>query len=201
MKLSVAVSILSFLTGINALPSSQQPPRFNIKATSEGPVQGFVLATSSSFFWLGEGEVGKYDGLTETVCPEDVQKKGDCPPGVDTVLKNANTLDSVKPDQHIFVDANFAVRATGPNNVTDAESLADGFKYVAGANGKGEWTYQALGGDGFLACPYNNNIYQVYINSPDAKPSRGKLGDCVPFFADAYEYQLPADATASAWEY
>lgn len=29
----------------------------------------------------------------------------------------------------------------------------------------------------------------------------GKLDDCVPFTAGAFEYSLPANTTAAAWEY
>ena len=112
--------------------------------------------------------------------------------------------------QNIYVDSNYAVRATGLNgcyieedgSCSKPEGDSDGFKYVPG-DGNGKWDYQAKGIYGFLACPYNNGIYQVFVNSPEAKPARKQSrDDCVPFTAGAFEYDLPTtNATAAAWEY
>lgn len=101
------------------------------------------------------------------------------------------------------------MRASGPDgrsHETDGgsfkfnDSIA-GFKYVAGSN-YGTWEYRNDGVDGFLACPYNNDIYQLYVNSIDAKPPRGqKVDDCVSFTVGAFEYYLPVNASAAAWQY
>ncbi|KAJ5334425.1 uncharacterized protein N7506_008208 [Penicillium brevicompactum] len=206
MKLSTALSVLPFLAGTDALPKAQRPARFDVIVTSEGPIQYRALASSSSFFWLGKG-----DGFTDSYCPPDIEKTGRCPPGKVTVLKNAHTLDSVLPGQIIYVDSNRAVRATGPNqteieedrtvqNPIKPDDLTDGFKYVPGDR-HGTWTFKDHGADGFMACPYQEDIYQVYVNSPDAKPQGHNLDDCVPFTAGAFEYSLPANTTAAAWEY
>ncbi|KAJ5253467.1 hypothetical protein N7505_012130 [Penicillium chrysogenum] len=92
--------------------------------------------------------------------------------------------------------------ASGPNSThIDSGSKTGGFKYVPGDR-YGQWEYQGDGFDGLLACPYNNGIYQVFVNSPDVKPRQGVKSDtCVPFTAGAFEYRLPANATAAAWEY
>lgn len=217
--------MLPFLAGTNALPKAQRPGRFDVIVTSEGPVQYRALASSSSFFWLGKG-----DGFTDSFCPPDVEKAGRCPPGRDTVLKNAHTLvcspilslipskpmvnlsqDTVVPGQILYVDSNRAVRATGPNQSETGEDgsvqnpikpgdLTEGFQYVPGDR-HGTWTFKGDGADGFMACPHQEDVYQVYVNSPDAKPQGHKLEDCMPFTAGAFEYDLPANATAAAWEY
>lgn len=113
------------------------------------------------------------------------------------------------PGQAIYVDSNYAVRATGPNGSyieadgshSKPDGIYTGFEYIPGTQ-RGQWDFQADGIDGFLACPYGNDIYQVFVNSPDAKPPRGqKLDTCVKFTAGAVEYDLPGNATAAAWEY
>ncbi|CAG7931515.1 unnamed protein product [Penicillium olsonii] len=203
MKPSSILALAPFLGVACARPTENKPPRFDVVAVSEGPVQYYALAQSSSFFYLGQG-----DGNTDSFCPPKIEKAGRCPPGKDTVLKDAHTLDTVVPGQIIYVDSNYAVRATGPNSGADDEdkdninvSTSDGFKHIPGDQ-SGQWDYQADGVDGFLACPYNNGIYQVYVNSADAKPPRGqKLDTCVPFTAGTVEYKLPANATAAAWQY
>lgn len=117
--------------------------------------------------------------------------------------------DTVVPGQVVYVDSDYAVRATGPNGTyieadgthSKPEGTYTGFEYIPGSE-TGEWTFQADGIDGFLACPYNNDIYQVFVNSEDAKPPRGqKLDSCVPFTARTVEYDLHGNATAAAWEY
>ncbi|CAG8216132.1 unnamed protein product [Penicillium nalgiovense] len=197
MKQSTILALIPFLAGVNSLTTHQKPARFDVMAVSDGPVQYRALATSATFFWLGKG-----DGWTDSHCPPNVEKAGRCPPGKDTILKDAHTLDTVVPGQIIYVDSNYAVRASGPNSThIDSGSETGGFKYVPGDR-YGQWEYQGDGFDGFLACPYNNGIYQVFVNSPDAKPRQGvKLDTCVPFTAGAFEYRLPANVTAAAWEY
>ncbi|KAJ5592747.1 hypothetical protein N7537_009651 [Penicillium hordei] len=197
MKQSTILALIPFLAGANSLTTPQKPAHFDLMAVSDGPVQYRALAVSSTFFWLGKG-----DGYTDSYCPPNVEKAGRCPPGRDTVLKDANTLDTIVPDQVIYVDSNYAVRYSGPKSVNiDSGGKTGGFKYVPGSR-YGQWAYQGDGFDDFLACPYNNGIYQVFINSPDATPPRGqKLDVCVPFTAGALEYDLPANVTAAAWEY
>lgn len=126
-----------------------------------------------------------------------------------TILLTYQSQDSVVGGQVIYVDSSYAVRASGPDgrsHETDGgsfkfnDSIA-GFKYVAGSN-YGTWEYRNDGVDGFLACPYNNDIYQLYVNSIDAKPPRGqKVDDCVSFTVGAFEYYLPVNASAAAWQY
>ncbi|OJI96698.1 hypothetical protein ASPVEDRAFT_78456 [Aspergillus versicolor CBS 583.65] len=204
MKPSTVLALTPFLAAAYAKPVEKQPSRFDVMAVSEGPVQYRALALSSSFFYLGKG-----DGFTDSFCPPKVEEAGKCPPGKDTVFKDASTLDTVVPGQVLYVDFNYAVRATGPNGTemeadgshTKPDGIYTGFEYVPGSK-HGQWEFHAHGSDGFLACPYGNDIYQVYVNSPNAKPPRGQdLGTCVLFNAGAFEYSLPANATAAAWRY
>lgn len=124
------------------------------------------------------------------------------------MLTDIENKDTVVPGQIIYVDSNYAVRASGPNSGSqEAEggklnsTISSGFKYTPGTE-YGKWDYQADGIDGFLACPYNNGIYQVFVNSPNTQPPRGqKLDACLPFTAGAFEYDLPGNVTAAAWQY
>lgn len=89
MKPSTVLAIAPFLAAAYSKPVEKQPPRFDVVAVSEGPVQYRALAVSSSFFYLGKG-----DGFTDSYCPPKVEAAGKCPPGKDTVLKDAFTLVS-----------------------------------------------------------------------------------------------------------
>lgn len=89
MKPSTVLAIAPFLAAAYAKPVEKQPSRFDVMAVSEGPVQYRALALSSSFFYLGKGQ-----GFTDSFCPPNVEEAGKCPPGKDTVLKDAFTLVS-----------------------------------------------------------------------------------------------------------
>ncbi|KAJ5240593.1 uncharacterized protein N7469_002184 [Penicillium citrinum] len=204
MKPSIFTPFASLMAAASSQPVESQPARFDVVAVSEGPVQYRAVSQSASFFYLGEGK-----GFTDSFCSPKVEKAGNCPPGKDTVFKNAHTLDSVVGGQVIYVDSNYAVRASGPDgrsreiggDSVKANNSIEGFKYIPGPQ-HGTWGYHNDGVDGLLACPYNNGIYQVYVNSPDAKPPRGqKVDACVPFTAGAIEYDLPGNASAAAWQY
>ncbi|KAJ5600071.1 hypothetical protein N7450_001138 [Penicillium hetheringtonii] len=187
MRRSTLIPFASLMAAAAAKTVGGQPTRFDVVVVSEGPVQYRAISQSASFFYLGEGK-----GFTDSFCPPKVEK-----------------ADSVVGGQVIYVDSSYAVRASGPDgrsHETDGgsfkfnDSIA-GFKYVAGSN-YGTWEYRNDGVDGFLACPYNNDIYQLYVNSIDAKPPRGqKVDDCVSFTVGAFEYYLPVNASAAAWQY
>lgn len=87
MKPSTLFSISSFLAVGFSQPVKQQPARFDVVVVGEGPLQYRALAQSSSFFYLGRGS-----GFTDSFCPPKTEKAGRCPPGKDTVLKDAHTL-------------------------------------------------------------------------------------------------------------
>jgi hypothetical protein len=92
MKQSTILALIPFLAGVNSLTTHQKPARFDVMAVSDGPVQYRALATSATFFWLGKG-----DGWTDSHCPPNVEKAGRCPPGKDTILKDAHTLVTYSP--------------------------------------------------------------------------------------------------------
>lgn len=89
MKPSTLLALAPFLASAVARPQpvEKQPTRFDVVAVSEGPVQYRPLAVSSSFFYLGKGAE-----FTDSYCPPNIEKAGRCPPGKDTVLKDAHTL-------------------------------------------------------------------------------------------------------------
>lgn len=90
MRPSTFIPFASLMTAASAQPVESQPTRFDLVAVNEGPVQYRAVSQSASFFYLGKGK-----GFTDSFCPPKVEKAGHCPPGKDTVLKNAHTLVSI----------------------------------------------------------------------------------------------------------
>lgn len=114
---------------------------------------------------------------------------------------------AVPGGQQLYVDSKWNVRLSGPDGSgMDPGSITGGFKYYPGDR-HGEWTYDANGIKGLMACPYNyarNGIYQVLVNTSDAKPPSGESNECVPFTAGAFEYGNPQNRNGSAlgaWAY
>lgn len=114
-----------------------------------------------------------------------------------TVLQNVQ----VPGGQQIFV------RTDGSLGYTQAHSSS----YPPGAILGGELTYSkdegaafgylgtsAFGAKGFMACPTDDQDYQVFASISNATPSKGDLAACLGFSALTSDH---TDSSKGAWQY
>lgn len=75
------------------------------------------------------------------------------------------------------------------------------FEYTPGSsfpNGLGQYVYKGQGASGFVACPTDNNRYQVFAALSNITAPQGDVSKCLGFAALTSEYR--GNGTA-AWEY
>jgi hypothetical protein len=62
----------------------------------------------------------------------------------------------------------------------------------------GQYTWKGQKGHGFMACPLDNGMWQVFAAVDDAEVPSGNMADCLGFSAMAMAYNGEEPA---AWEY
>lgn len=216
-QLSV-VSLLPLLAAAaptnSTLAARQDKTPFTLSADRQGnAIHGLDINASGFSFWVG--------GSPATFCPADKQ----CPEGKKTVFApSGNALVSVFPTsilprgrkkttnlekqdvavergQNLYVDQNGALRYTQAGQPDLPKDVMGGpFIYNAGNFG-----FTGSGATGWMACPLakqvnGQNIYQVFVNMPSAKPPTGDHGDCIPFSGKATEWK-GKDGEKGAYQY
>ena len=65
-------------------------------------------------------------------------------------------------------------------------------------NGLGSWTYTGQGADGFMACPTDDNMWQVFADLDTATVPGGDVKQCLGCSALTSD---PKPNGTAAWEY
>ncbi|KAL1999085.1 hypothetical protein VTN02DRAFT_5074 [Thermoascus thermophilus] len=190
-----AVSLLPLLAAAaptNTLAARQDKTPFTVSADRQGnAIHGLSINASGFSFWIG--------GSPATYCPADKQ----CPEGNETVFApSGNALDvAVDRGQNLYIDQNGALRYT-KGGQPDLPKNAMGGPFIYNA---GNFGFTGSGATGWMACPLakqvnGQNIYQVYVNMPSAKPPTGNHGDCIPFSGKATPW-TGKDGEKGAYQY
>ncbi|KAL6237169.1 hypothetical protein BDW75DRAFT_92165 [Aspergillus navahoensis] len=197
MKLAFASSLLPLLaaaapTSTASLPNgAEQPAAFTVMAArSASPIHFLPLTASGQSFWLG--------GNTTTYCP----LPSNCPPGNTTVLAgNGGSLSVVVPGgQQIYVAPTGALKFTQAHSAYIPPGSSYGpFEYVPGPEGSvfGHYMYSGWGASGFMACPTEDNRWQVFGALQNATVPSGNVEDCLGFSAIA----VPSKLVGQTWQY
>ncbi|KAJ5104176.1 hypothetical protein N7532_004705 [Penicillium argentinense] len=163
-------------------PRAEANPNFNVMAIrSASPIHYSQLNAAGQKFWLG--------GKTSSYCPDidGIQ----CPPGNQTVLASGgNSLDVEVPGgQQVYVAPSGALSFTQAHsaNIPPAPQSAPWSHY----------TFNGWGASGFMACPTEDNRWQVFVAMQNATVPQGNVSDCLGFSAMA----LPYKGEVPAWQY
>ncbi|KAL8976835.1 MAG: hypothetical protein Q9205_007240, partial [Flavoplaca limonia] len=174
----LALLPLALSTPINPR-NNNAPLRFGaIAARSASPIHLQTINANGQSFWIGKE--------TATYCPLDPQSQ--CPPGNQTVFSAGNggaSLDVVVPGgQSIYVAPNGKLSYTIAHSASiPAGSARETFTASIPASNDGDgsvplgsFTFEGLGGSGFLACPSHKVDseqgpfpYQVFAGVPGLK--------------------------------
>ncbi|KAJ5211479.1 uncharacterized protein N7498_003125 [Penicillium cinerascens] len=176
-----------------AAPAMQTPegnPSFGVMAIrSASPIHYMQMNAAGQKFWLG--------GQTSSYCP-DLQGL-DCPAGNQTVIVGSGcALDVEVPGgQQIYVDPSGALSFTQAHSASiPPGSAIGGFKYEPGKPWS-HYTFNGWGASGFMACPTDDNRWQVFAAMENATVPSGNVEDCLGFSAMALTYKGPVPA----WQY
>ncbi|PKY04708.1 hypothetical protein P168DRAFT_137771 [Aspergillus campestris IBT 28561] len=197
MKLQIVASLLPLLA--SAAPTAESAkdaapePAFGVMAVrSASPIHFLPMTAASQKFWLG--------GETSSYCPTPPVPKEDCPPGTDTVFSPGGyALNVMVPGgQRIYVDPTGALRFTQAHSGAIPPGSAIGpFEYTPG-DSYGRFTFTGFGADGFMACPAEDDRWQVFAAIQNATVPGGDVGACLGFSAIAPTAQHQGFA---AWQY
>ncbi|KAJ5542862.1 hypothetical protein N7535_005285 [Penicillium sp. DV-2018c] len=194
MKFTTAtLALLPLLAA--ATPTTQSAdadanPPFSVMAVrSASPIHFLQLNAAGQKFWLG--------GETTTYCPDTVGQ--DCPPGKQTVLApGGGALDTAVPGgQQVYVSADGALSFTQAHsaNIPPGSSLGP-FEYLP-AEPFAQYGFFGWGASGFMACPADDNRWQVFAALQNATVPHGDVSECLGFSAVA----TPYDGDVPAWQY
>ncbi|KAJ5385888.1 hypothetical protein N7509_008429 [Penicillium cosmopolitanum] len=144
-------------------------PNFSVMAVrSASPIHYTQLNAAGQKFWLG--------GNTASYCPH--IEGLECPPGNQTVLApGGGSLDVEVP-------------ASPPG------SAVGGLSYVPGKPWA-HYTFNGWNATGLMACPTEDNRWQVFAAMQNATVPQGNVGDCLGFSALALTYK----GDVPAWQY
>ncbi|KAL4782527.1 hypothetical protein BJX76DRAFT_332507 [Aspergillus varians] len=194
MKLGLA-SLLPLLAAAAPTPNSastpEQPAAFTVLAArSASPIHYLPLNAAGQSFWLG--------GQPSTYCP----LPSNCPPGNTTVLAGdgASLSVSVPGGQQIYVAPSGALKFTQAHSANIPPGSSYGpFEYTPGAQGSafGYYNYSGWGASGFMACPTDDDRWQVFGALRNATVPSGDVDDCLGFSALA----VPSNLTGQTWQY
>ncbi|PYH99915.1 hypothetical protein BO71DRAFT_393886 [Aspergillus ellipticus CBS 707.79] len=192
MKLTLVSSLLPLLAA--AAPSSKatrDTAAFGVMSARSGsPIHLLPLNAAGSAFYLG--------GETESYCPFG-NSSSLCPAGTETVFAGTGSALSVEVPggQEVYVNPSGALSFTVPHSAyIPAGSSVGPFAYKPG-NPLGSWTFSGWGASGFMACPTDDNKWQVFAAVNNATVPSGNVNDCLGFDAMA----VKSNSTAAAWEY
>ncbi|KAJ6066701.1 uncharacterized protein N7446_003738 [Penicillium canescens] len=131
-------------------------------ARSASPIHYLQLNAAGQKFWLG--------GTTASYCPSQVK---DCPAGNQTVFAPGGTsMDTEVPGgQQVYIDPNGALSFTQAHSA----NIPAGSSY-------GPFV-------GFMACPTEDNRWQVFGALANATVPKGDVNECLGFSAMAITYE------------
>ncbi|KAB8273009.1 hypothetical protein BDV30DRAFT_211330 [Aspergillus minisclerotigenes] len=189
MKFSMVPSLLLPLLAAAAPAAPENPPFGVMSARSASPIHLLPMTASGQKFYLG--------GKTQSYCP--LPESKDCPPGTETVFSpggyglNVN----VPGGQQVYVDPQGALSFTQAHSAYIPEGSAVGpFTYKPGEQW-GYYSFNGWGASGFMACPTEDNRWQVFAAVQNATVPKGNVADCLGFNALAPK----AAKEAAAWQY
>ncbi|KAL2852530.1 hypothetical protein BJY01DRAFT_208034 [Aspergillus pseudoustus] len=194
MKLGLVSSLLPLLAAAaptTAPQAPEQPAAFTVMASrSASPIHFLTMNAAGQSFWLG--------GSPATYCP----LPSNCPPGNLTVFAgNGGALSVTVPGgQQIYVSPEGALKFTQAHSMNIPPGSSYGpFEYVPGAADQpfGHYVYSGWGASGFMACPTDDNKWQVFAALRNATVPSGDVADCLGFSAIA----VPTNQTGNAWQY
>ncbi|KAI9369309.1 hypothetical protein BJX61DRAFT_545698 [Aspergillus egyptiacus] len=192
MKFELASSLLLPLLAAAAPTSNPQPAAFTVMASrSASPIHFLPMNAAGQSFYLG--------GEPLTWCPLPSE---DCPSSGQTVFAgNGAALSVVVPGgQQIYVSPEGALKFTQAHSAYIPPGSSYGpFEYVPGAPGSvfGHYVYSGWGTSGFMACPTEDDRWQVFAALQNATVPSGDVADCLGFSAMA----VPTNQTGAAWQY
>ncbi|KAH8431953.1 putative IgE binding protein [Aspergillus melleus] len=173
-----------------AAPTQDANPAFGVMSSrSASPVHLLPMNAAGQHFYLG--------GQPSTYCPLP-DGKG-CPPGTSTVFApGGGSLNVMVPGgQQVYVNPDGALSFTQAHSAYIPPGSAQGpFKYEPGEN-FGHYTFNGWGASGFMACPTEDERWQVFAAIQNATVPSGDVGDCLGFSAMA----VTGNQTAAAWQY
>lgn len=187
MKFTLTALALPLLASAAPAPAAN-PPFTVMAARSASPIHYLQLNAAGQKFWLG--------GSTASYCPSQVQN---CPPGNQTVFApGGSALDTEVPGgQQVYIDPNGALSFTQAHSANiPAGSSYGPFAYEAGEPWS-HYSYQGWGATGFMACPTEDNRWQVFGALANATVPKGDVNECLGFSAMAITYK----GDIPAWQY
>ncbi|CDM27433.1 hypothetical protein DTO013E5_4397 [Penicillium roqueforti] len=186
MKFTLTSLALPLLAAAAPVTQSTANPPFSVMSIRSGsPIHYLQLNAAGQKFYLG--------GSTATYCPTQVT---DCPPGNQTVLAPGGTaLDTMVPGgQQVYIDPNGALSFTQAHSANIPQgSLLGPFHYSADE----PWAHYSFGSTGFMACPAEDNRWQVFAAIQNATVPNGNVDECLGFSAVALDYT----GDVPAWQY
>lgn len=227
MKLATILSVLplAFALPHNGNAKRSNDAFTVISARSASPVHLLPMNAAGTYFYLGgkpstycpesvsqvapcpSGSVTAFAGNgAALVCSSISNPPSPLPPGSQGNTREAkltvNQDVTVPGGQAIYVDSNGALRFTQPHSASIGEGSSTGpFQYTPGSssgNGLGQYAYKGQGASGFVACPTDDNKYQVFAGLANITAPQGDAGECLGFNALTSVYR--GNGTA-AWEY
>jgi hypothetical protein len=192
----VAVAAPTGSSGLN--PDATFPSVYGLViGTDVQPFHFESVNANSGKFWLNLPE-------TATSCPfAGTADAANCPtPGNSTAFTGAGSMAVVVPGgQQVYVAPSGALMFTEAHTAAIPDgSVTEPFTFSLEPNAQyGVVGTNALGADGFMACPTEGSIaYQVFANVATAEVPLGNVDDCVVVQPLAIPYTL---GTAAAWQY
>lgn len=209
MKFTLTSLALPLLAAAAPVTQSTANPPFSVMSIRSGsPIHYLQLNAAGQKFYLG--------GSTATYCPTQVT---DCPPGNQTVLAPGGTAlvshelhylmptnvqrktpsnneqDTMVPGgQQVYIDPNGALSFTQAHSANIPQgSLLGPFHYSADE----PWAHYSFGSTGFMACPAEDNRWQVFAAIQNATVPNGNVDECLGFSAVALDYT----GDVPAWQY
>ncbi|KAJ5963946.1 uncharacterized protein N7479_003822 [Penicillium vulpinum] len=190
MKFTLASLALPLLAASAPTPEPATNPAFTVMAMrSASPIHFLQMNAVGQKFWLG--------GKTTSYCPEQVEPN--CPPGDQTVFApGGSSLDTMVPGgQQVYIDPNGALSFTQAHSANIPQGSSRGpFQYAVG-DPWSHYTFNGWGASGFMACPADDNRWQVFAAIQNATVPHGNVDECLGFSATAITYE----GDVPAWQY
>lgn len=189
-------------------------PAFGVMAIrSASPIHYLQLNAASQKFYLG--------GNTASYCPTQVKN---CPPGNQTVFAPGgsslvshqvtshtmhpshpmkdnpanNPQDTMVPGgQQVYIDPTGALSFTQAHSVNIPQGSSLGPFHYAADEPWAHYSFAGWGASGFMACPADDNRWQVFAAIQNATVPQGNVDECLGFSAVALDYT----GDIPAWQY
>ncbi|KAJ5194289.1 hypothetical protein N7491_001626 [Penicillium cf. griseofulvum] len=189
MKFTITTLALPLLAASAPTPEPPANPAFGVMAMrSASPIHFAQLNAAGQKFYL-HGETASY-------CPEQVQH---CPLGKQTVFApGGGSLDVMVPGgQQVYIDPNGALSFTQAHSANIPEGSVRGPFHYTADEPWAHYSFAGWGATGFMACPTDDDRWQVFAAIQNATVPHGNVDECLGFSAVALTY----DGEIPAWQY